>query len=973
MRGGAWGLLAILFISGLPLAVLLPIPASSLTARAPIIIDGDAAFTTANGVVGGTGTPRDPYVIEGWEILASGIAGIWIHGTTQHFIIRNGTVHSGASIPGIYLQNVANGRLQDLYVPNNSPGVLVDTCQNVSMQAVSIAGGASADGMVVTNSRNITFSNGTIFNLQRGIGVTLSSDVAIVGTTFTQPFMAIELSGDGVSTWNYTVAGNRFHPQSVALRAFGIRNMTVQDNIVTIAGVGFNVDYSSRVTIERNIVEDGPLEAGIAVRNSADVWVLDNVLNNSVGGLVIQDTLNATVSGNDVRGSGILVRGQTLPQWTTLSFAANTVNGLPFAAYKGCSDVVLDGAAVAQVLIVQCSRVRVSNITLADTLMPIALASVQDVEISDNDISGAMGDAAIRVTDAVDLTIDRNTIRDSVADGAWLLNADRFTVVENTFERAAIHVRLIYATAGRIHHNNFIHSTLWDADTYESYTSQWDNGYPSGGNYWSAYTGADNCSGVGQDVCTGGDGIGDTARSVGTDGIDRYPLRMPFGIAAEPPVPFMIVVPTQPVAGQDVTFEGGASYDPDGTVLAWDWDFGDGRQASGSSVTHLFVRTAVYNVILTVTDNTALANSTTNALLVGGSDVLPMASIGISGPSPTYIGQELFFDGSASVPGYGSIVRYEWTFGDGTNASGVTAVHAYASAGGFAVSLTVTTDYDLSGTSTVTLGVEVIPAIELRPYEHRAGFRVPVPAAWSLTEDQPVGGLTFETVLLGPIHESFATNILIETDRDRTVREDNTYLRQIVDATLSGVPGSRLSEGPTYRTIAGHAGVVFTATDLTSAPSITQRIAIVVSEDHGRYWFMGLTVHADFYFLYNATFERMIDGFQITAQPERSGTAIVGVMAFGAIAAVVAVIVVLALARRRRTGASPMPAALPPTTPRGTSPAGTQLCAACGTPAAFANRFCVACGASLPPREARPPPGSVGPAPPDSGGPPGSS
>src|SRR3990170_2421328 len=59
-------------------------PGSGLTTHAPIVIVGNAEFTGANGVTGGSGTPSDPYIIEGWEINASAADGIAILYTTAH-------------------------------------------------------------------------------------------------------------------------------------------------------------------------------------------------------------------------------------------------------------------------------------------------------------------------------------------------------------------------------------------------------------------------------------------------------------------------------------------------------------------------------------------------------------------------------------------------------------------------------------------------------------------------------------------------------------------------------------------------------------------------------------------------------------------------------------------------------------------------------------------------------------------------
>jgi hypothetical protein len=51
----------------------------------------------------------------------------------------------------------------------------------------------------------------------------------------------------------------------------------------------------------------------------------------------------------------------------------------------------------------------------------------------------------------------------------------------------------------------------------------WDDGYPSGGNYWSDYAGVDEKSGPGQNL-TGSDGIGDTHYIIDGNNRDRYPL-----------------------------------------------------------------------------------------------------------------------------------------------------------------------------------------------------------------------------------------------------------------------------------------------------------------------------------------------------------------------------------------------------------------------------------------------------------------
>ena len=75
----------------------------------------------------------------------------------------------------------------------------------------------------------------------------------------------------------------------------------------------------------------------------------------------------------------------------------------------------------------------------------------------------------------------------------------------------------------------------------------------------------------------------------------------------------------------------------------------------------------------------------------GPGNSAPVSSFDVSPVDPT-VGQEVLFDGSASLDPDGFIVRYEWDFGDGTTATGRVATHTYDSAGQFAVRLTVEDD-----------------------------------------------------------------------------------------------------------------------------------------------------------------------------------------------------------------------------------------------------------------------------------------
>lgn len=78
-------------------------------------------------------------------------------------------------------------------------------------------------------------------------------------------------------------------------------------------------------------------------------------------------------------------------------------------------------------------------------------------------------------------------------------------------------------------------------------------------------------------------------------------------------------ISTDPHVAVDAStsFSGSSSYDPDGYISSYRWDFGDGSTASGESVTHTFTDTGKYTVTLTVTDNDGASDSTSTTVTVG--------------------------------------------------------------------------------------------------------------------------------------------------------------------------------------------------------------------------------------------------------------------------------------------------------------------------------------------------------------------
>jgi PKD repeat protein len=133
------------------------------------------------------------------------------------------------------------------------------------------------------------------------------------------------------------------------------------------------------------------------------------------------------------------------------------------------------------------------------------------------------------------------------------------------------------------------------------------------------------------------------------------------------------------------------STDPDGTVVGWDWNFGDGNTSTAQNPSNTYAAPGTYNVTLTVTDNEAATDSVSKPVTVTAPNVPPVADF-------TFTTNCLTADFTdASTDSDGTVVGWDWDFGDGNTSTAQNPSHTYAADGTYTVTLTVTDDDAATG------------------------------------------------------------------------------------------------------------------------------------------------------------------------------------------------------------------------------------------------------------------------------------
>ncbi len=128
-----------------------------------------------------------------------------------------------------------------------------------------------------------------------------------------------------------------------------------------------------------------------------------------------------------------------------------------------------------------------------------------------------------------------------------------------------------------------------------------------------------------------------------------------------------------------------------GSIIAWNWDFGDGMgTANYNNPNYQYLVAGTYSVSLTLLSDKLCENTITKNVTIS-----PLPNVAIYGDEKVCVGDEIeLFDLSLVEGGY--ITNWNWNLGDGTTINQQKVNHSYQSAGTYTVSLAVTSNFGCS-------------------------------------------------------------------------------------------------------------------------------------------------------------------------------------------------------------------------------------------------------------------------------------
>jgi parallel beta-helix repeat protein len=333
-----------------------------------------------------------------------------------------------------------------------------------------------------------------------------------------QPGMHIEFTSDSLTPktydwWAIHVNSSGHVEMSyseISYGAFGVvvysSDNIIKDNIWTKNFQSVNLfQFSSRNYVANNTASNNT-GAFVGMGESSGNFLINNSASGEWSTFFGYDSTDNLIAGNELKNTASAIeffwdsRNNTIVGNTILNATdlAINLNGLGYDTIDS------------------------NTITLSGT--GINLRGGENYTVSDNTLNGC-GEGV-----HLDGWIRNSTISGNrLTQNSWAAMNVAFSsnnvITRNDIVSGSKYgLRLRNASNNLIYHNNFIDNAIQAFD--DRVDNSWDNGYPSGGNYWSDYQGNDTFSGPNQDI-PGSDGIGDTPYAVNPNGTDRYPFTEP--------------------------------------------------------------------------------------------------------------------------------------------------------------------------------------------------------------------------------------------------------------------------------------------------------------------------------------------------------------------------------------------------------------------------------------------------------------
>lgn len=697
--------------------------ASAYYPHAPIFVGCDEysckGFTPDNGVTGGNGTAANPFIIEGWDIQGGYLAGITISDTQAYFIIRNVYVHGAGE--GVLLDGAPHGRIEGSLVVGNADGISIR-----SSPGVGVAGNVLRGNNFGMLSGDAVIISGNTIAANKGEGLVLSgANVTVTGNTFQGNGIAV--IGTSAAAASHTIADNvndgkpilyyrncqgvslegipvgeviAVNCTGLTLRGLTITNTTtalqllyvdraiVEGNRLSSQAIGIWVSDSRNVTLRNNEVTSGGVDyfAGIVARSTVGLVVEGNTisrrheaLNLEVDGAFVRNNL---VSGNEW---GVSVRG------SGSTLVSNTIGG------NGYADLyIFEGIN---------NRIFHNNFTSGRVLDSVT-ATVPGVA-NHWDAGYPGGGNYWRTYAGVDICSgpaqDACTGGDGIGDTPQPFDYSK----RDHYPLMSPHV-----PTSLVPEASFSFSpaapAVGETVTFNATPSRDPDGAPLA-YYWAWGDGLEDYAATSpmashrylvRGTYDATLFVADATREVGV-----ATRRIAVGLQPAPPVACFTSYVDAPRT--IVAFDATCSYDPDGTIVAYAWAFGDGGTGEGPRVSHTYAKGGTYGVTLRVTDDSGRMGNISQDVIVS-SDQAPVALFTYS-PTAPEVGQIVRYDASASHDPDGTIVEYQWDFGDGGTATTAIVEHAYSSPGSYTVTLRVVDDGSQVGQTSQVLQVRPPP------------------------------------------------------------------------------------------------------------------------------------------------------------------------------------------------------------------------------------------------------------------------